>query len=42
MFDGELFTAYLAVRHFHLFLTARDFPILLDHKPLSYAWLRVG
>ncbi|XP_064485906.1 uncharacterized protein LOC135398431 [Ornithodoros turicata] len=37
-FDRELLAAYLAVRHFRRFLEGRDFTILSDHKPLSYAF----
>ncbi len=36
-FDWELLAAYLGVRHFRFLLEAREFHILTDHKPLTYA-----
>ncbi len=41
-FDRELLAAYLAVRHFRFLLEAREFHILTDHKPLTYALNRVS
>ena len=41
-FDRELLAAYLAVRHFRWFLTARKFTLFSDHKPLVSALFRVG
>ncbi len=41
-FDRELLAAYLAVRHFHSMLHGREFSILSDHKPLSFAIDRVS
>ena len=36
-FDRELLAIYLAVRHFQHFVEGRDFFILTDHKPLTFA-----
>ena len=36
-FDRELLAIYLAVRHFHYFVEGRDFYIVTDHKPLTFA-----
>ena len=36
-FGRELLAAYSAVRHFHHYLEGREFHILTDHKPLSFA-----
>src|SRR5215469_6527761 len=36
-FGRELLAIYLAIRHFHYFLEGRDFHILTDHKPLTFA-----
>ena len=36
-FSRELLAIYLAVRHFRHMLEGRDFIILCDHKPLSFA-----
>ena len=36
-FDRELLAMYLAVKHFHYFVEGRDFYIVTDHKPLTYA-----
>jgi hypothetical protein len=41
-FDRELLAAYLAVRHFRFLLEAKEFYILTDHKPLTYALHRVS
>jgi hypothetical protein len=41
-FDRELLAAYLAVRHFRFLLEAKEFFILTDHKPLTYALHRVS
>ena len=42
VFDRELLAAYLAVRHFHWILEGRDFYILTDHKPLTFALHRLS
>lgn len=36
-FDRELLAIYLAVKHFRYFVEGRQFYILTDHKPLTYA-----
>ena len=36
-FDRELLAVYLAIRHFRHFLEGRQFQVLTDHKPLTYA-----
>ncbi len=36
-FDRELLAVYLAIKHFRHFLEGRDFHVLTDHKPLTYA-----
>ena len=36
-FDRELLAIYLAIKHFRHFLEGRQFHILTDHKPLTYA-----
>ena len=36
-FDRELLAVYLAIRHFRYFVEGREFFVLSDHKPLSYA-----
>ena len=36
-FDRELLAVYLATRHFQHFLEGRQFFVLTDHKPLTYA-----
>ena len=36
-FDRELLAVYLAVKHFRHFLEGREFFILTDHRPLTYA-----
>jgi hypothetical protein len=41
-FDRELLATYLAVRHFRSMLHGREFSILSDHKPLSFAIDRVS
>ena len=41
-FDRELLAAYLAVRHFRWILEGRDFYILTDHKPLTFALHRLS
>ena len=38
-FSRELLAIYLAVKHFRYFLDGRNFHILTDHKPLTYAIL---
>ena len=41
-FDCKLLAMYLAVKYFHYFVEGRDFYIVTDHKPLTYAlhsWL---
>lgn len=36
MFDRELLTVYLAIKHFRYFVDGRVFHIFTDHKPLTY------
>ena len=36
-FDRELLAVYLAIRNFRHFLEGRQFHVLTDHKPLTYA-----
>ena len=36
-FDRELLAIYLAIRHFRHFLKGREFHVLTDHKPLTFA-----
>src|SRR5215469_13214645 len=36
-FGRELLAIYLAIRHFQYFLEGREFHVLSDHKPISYA-----
>ncbi len=36
-YDRELLPIYLSIRHFRYFLEGRDFHVLTDHKPLTYA-----
>ena len=36
-FDRELLAIYLAIRHFRHFLEGREFHVLTDHKPLTFA-----
>jgi hypothetical protein len=36
-FDRELLAAYLTVRHFRYMLEGREFTLLTDHKPLTFA-----
>ena len=36
-FDCELLTIYLAVKHFCHFVEGREFHILTDHKPITFA-----
>ena len=36
-FDRELLAVYLAVKHFRHFVEGREFLILTDHKPLTFA-----
>ena len=36
-FDCELLAIYLAIKHFRHFLEGRQFFVLTDHKPLTYA-----
>ena len=37
-YDRELTAIYETIKHFRHFLEGRDFKILTDHKPLSYAF----
>ena len=37
-YDPELTAIYEAIKHFRHFLEGRNFKILTDHKPLSYAF----
>jgi len=41
-FDRELLAVYLAVRHFRWALEGRQFHVLTDHKPLTFALHRLG
>ena len=36
-FDCELLAVYLAIKHFRHFIEGREFYILTDHKPLTFA-----
>ena len=36
-FDRELLAVYLTIRHFRHFLEGRQFHVLTDHKPLTFA-----
>ncbi len=36
-FDRELLAIYLSIKHFRYFIEGRQFYILTDHKPLTYA-----
>ena len=36
-FDRELLAIYLSVKHFRYFVKGRQFAVLTDHKPLTYA-----
>lgn len=36
-FDRELLAIYLSIKHFRYFVEGRQFCILTDHKPLTYA-----
>ena len=36
-FDRELLGVYLAIKHFRHFLEGRQFHVLMDHKPLTFA-----
>ena len=36
-FSRELLSIYLSIRHFRHFLEGREFYVLTDHKPLTYA-----
>ena len=36
-FDRELLAIYLAIKHFGYFLEGREFHVLTDHKPLTFA-----
>ncbi len=36
-FDRELLAVYLAVKHFRHFVESRQFFVLTDHKPLTFA-----
>ena len=36
-FDRELLAIYLAIKHFRHFIEGREFYILTDHKPLTFA-----
>ncbi|CAK1591368.1 unnamed protein product [Parnassius mnemosyne] len=41
-YDRELLAVYMAVRHFKNLLEGRILTIFTDHKPLVYAFLKVG
>ena len=36
-FDRELLAVYLSIKHFRHLLEGRQFHVLTDHKPLTYA-----
>ena len=36
-FDRELLAVYLAIKHFSYFIEGRQFYVLTDHKPLTFA-----
>ena len=36
-FDRELLAIYLSIKHFQYFIEGRDFYVLTDHKPLTFA-----
>ena len=36
-FDRELLAVYLVIKHFRHFVEGREFFVLTDHKPLTYA-----
>ena len=36
-FNRELLAVYLAIKHFHHFVERREFYVLTDHKPLTFA-----
>ena len=36
-FDRELLAVYLSIKHFRYFVEGREFFVLSDHKPLTYA-----
>ena len=36
-FNRELLAIYLAISHFHYFIQGREFFVLTDHKPLTFA-----
>ena len=42
VFDRELLASYLSIRHFRHMLTAREFELRVDHKPLVAACFRQG
>ena len=37
-FDHELLAKYLAIKHFQHFVEGRQFHVLTDHKPLTFAF----
>ena len=41
-FDRELLGLYLAVRHFRFLLEGRSFTAYVDHKPLTFAMVKVS
>jgi cleavage and polyadenylation specificity factor subunit 1 len=41
-FDRELFACVAGIRHFRWMLEGRPFTLLTDHKPLTYALLKVA
>lgn len=40
-FDRELLAIYLAIRHFRYFLEGRAFTVFTDHKPITFAMIKV-
>ena len=41
-FDRQLLGLYLAIRHFHFLLEARQFTAFVDHKRLKFAMAKVA
>ncbi|KAG5314863.1 POL3 protein, partial [Pseudoatta argentina] len=39
-YDRELLTIYAAIKHFRYMLEGRNFHVIMDHKPLVYAFKR--
>ena len=41
-FDCELLALYLPIQHFRYFLEGREFTAYMDHKPLTFAFVKVS